>query len=160
MSDQATHARHDPQTEPGPPGAGLQARLRLWPGLVLAAVFWLVRVSASISEAPTYKFLVGMLIAPLVALAGIVLWWLLASRLRWSDRLLVVGTLVAVTAVTMVSADASFRGIGLVIYAPAHRGRRVGGMAGAFLSVSLAGPPGRSPADSRRNGRGLLSGAW
>ena len=67
--------------------------MRLWPGIALVAVFWLVRVWASIGEFAMYKFFVGMLIAPLVVLVGLVLWWLLASRLRWSDRLLVVGDL-------------------------------------------------------------------
>ena len=117
MSDQAAQAHHDPQSQPNSPGAGPQTRLRLWPGVVLVAVFWLVRVWATTGEFALYKFFVGMLIAPLVVLAGLALWWLLASRLRWCDRLLVVGTFVAVTAVAMVSADASFRGMALVLYA-------------------------------------------
>ena len=117
MSDQATQAHHEPQSEPDPPGAGLQTRLRLWPGIVLAAILWLVRIWTSIGEFAIYKFFVGMLIAPLVVLAGLALWWLLASRLRRSDRLLVVGAFLAVTAVTLVSADASFRGMGLLVCA-------------------------------------------
>ena len=40
-----------------------------------------------------FKFFVGLFIMPLVVLAGLLLWWLLASRLRWSDRWLVVGDL-------------------------------------------------------------------
>ena len=117
MSDQATQSHQDPKSQPDPAGASPQTRLRLWPGIVLVAVYWLVRIWASTGEFAMYKFFVGMLIAPLVVLAGLALWWLFASRLRWSDRLLVVGTFVAVTAVTMVAADASFRGMALVIYA-------------------------------------------
>jgi outer membrane protein assembly factor BamB len=85
--------------------------------MVLLAVFWLVRGWASLGEFAVHKFLVGMVIAPLVALLGLLLWWLLASRLRWFDRLLVVGTFVAVTTVTLLAADPSFRSIALVVYA-------------------------------------------
>jgi outer membrane protein assembly factor BamB len=89
----------------------------LWPGIALLAVFWLVRGWASTGEFARHKFFVGMLIAPLVVLLALLLWWLFASRLRWFDRLLVVATFVAVAAVTLVAADPSFRGLGLVVYA-------------------------------------------
>ena len=86
-------------------------------GIALLAVFWLVRGWASIGEFAMYKFFVSMLIAPSVVLLGLLLWWLLASRLRWYDRLLVVGTFVAVTTVTLVAADPSFRSVALAMYA-------------------------------------------
>jgi outer membrane protein assembly factor BamB len=89
----------------------------LWPGIALLAVFWLVRGWASIGEFAVYRFFVGRLIAPSVVLLGLLLWWLLASRLRWYDRLLVVGTFVAVTIATLVVADPSFRSMALPIYA-------------------------------------------
>ena len=117
MSDQTAQSHPNPQTRPDPPGASPQRGLRLWPGIVLVAVLWLVRVWASIGEFAMLNFFVGMLIAPLVVLAGIVLWWLFASRLRWPDRLLVVGTFAAVTVGTLVATDASFRGVSLVVYA-------------------------------------------
>ena len=117
MSDHVTPAPRDPQSQADVPDAGRHARLRLWPGIALLAVFWLVRGWASIGEFATYKFVVGMLIAPLVVLLGLLLWWLLASHLRWFDRLLVVGVFVAVTTVTLVAADPSFRSIALAIYA-------------------------------------------
>jgi outer membrane protein assembly factor BamB len=117
MSDHVTPAPRDPQSRSDLPEAGRHPRLRLWPGIALLAVFWLVRGWASMGEFATYKFLVGMLIAPFVVLLGLLLWWLLASRLRWYDRLLVVGTFVAVTTVTLLVADPSFRSIALVVYA-------------------------------------------
>ena len=64
-----------------------------------------------------YKFFVSVLIAPLVVMLGLLLWWLLASRLRWSDRWLVVGMFVAVTTVTLVVADRSFRSVALLFFA-------------------------------------------
>ena len=117
MSDQAVQPTEESQTETAQPAAGTQKRLRLWPGIVLVAVLWLMRVGATATEFAPWKFLYGMLIGPLVVLVGLLLWWLFASRLRWSDRWLVVGTLVAVAAGTMVLADASFGGFALALYA-------------------------------------------
>ena len=117
MSDHVTPVPCDPQSPSDLPDASRHTRLRLWPGIALLAVFWLVRGWASMGEFAMYKFFVGMLIAPLVVLLGLLLWWLLASRLRWFDRLLVVGTFVAVTTVTLVAADPSFRSIALAVYA-------------------------------------------
>src|SRR5208282_4413901 len=102
MVDQTTQPPHEPQSQPECTDAGPRTRLRLWPGIVLAAVLWLARVWAQTGEFALEKFFYGMLIVPLVVLVGLLLWWLLASRLRWSDRWLVVGTLVAVAAGTMV----------------------------------------------------------
>ena len=109
MSDQPTPAHPAPQSPPDPPGADQPSRLRLWPGTILVAVLWLARAWTGIGEFAMYKFFVGMLIVPLVVLVGVLVWWLLASRLRRFDRLLVVGAFVAVTAITMVSADVGFR---------------------------------------------------
>ena len=69
-----------------------QFRLRLWPGLVLVAVLWLARVVASMGEFSPGKFFFCMIIAPFAVLAGLQLWTLFASRMRWSDGILVFGT--------------------------------------------------------------------
>src|SRR5208282_3871341 len=97
MSDEATQAQPDPQSPPDPPRAGPHPGLRLWPGIVLMAVLWLVRAWAATGEPSHVKLFTGILIVPLAVLVGILLWWLLASRLRWSDRWLVVGTFAAAT---------------------------------------------------------------
>ena len=114
MSDQAIQTPSNPPARQ--PGSS-QSRVRLWPGIVLVTVLLAARGWLSIGEFSPLKFFVGMLIVPLAVGAGLILWWLFASRLRWSDRLQVVGTLAAMTAVVMLAADSSFRGMGLLIYA-------------------------------------------
>ena len=116
MSDQINQPHQSPQSPPERLDVGSRPRLRLWPGIVLTAILWLMRGWATIGEFAQYKFFIGLLIAPLVVLVGLLLWWLFASRLRWSDRLLVVGTFAAVVAGTMFFADASFRGPALLFY--------------------------------------------
>src|SRR5438105_2289200 len=74
------------------------AKLRLWPGIVLVSILWLTRAWVSSGEGSPSKFFFGLVIAPMAVLAGLLLWWLFASRLRWSDRL-TVATILAVVAV-------------------------------------------------------------
>jgi len=117
MSDATVQTHNDPQPQPDQPAAVGQSRLRLWPGIALLAIYWLVRAWATTGEFELYKFLYGMFIVPMVVMVGLLLWWLLASRIRWSDRWLVLGTFAAVIAGDMLFADPSFRGPGLVFYA-------------------------------------------
>lgn len=104
-------------SESGPSSAIAPPRLRLWPGIVLVAALWLARGWVTFTEFATHKFLLGMVTVPLAVVVGLLLWWLFASRLRRSDRWLVVGAWAAFLAVTWLLADASFRGLALVLYA-------------------------------------------
>ncbi len=136
MSEPTTQAQPNQPTPSIPISGTPPTRLRLWPGVVLVALLWAARAWTSIGEFAMYKFFIGMFITPLVVLVGLVLWWLFASRLRWSDRFLIVGTFVAVTAVTMFVAHESFRGMALMMYGlPAVATGSV-----AWLAVSFALP--------------------
>ena len=115
MSDQTTRTQQDPQSPTRPP-AGPPRGLRLWPGIVLVVAMWLVRGWASMGKRRRTNFSPACDRAA-VALLGVLLWWLFASRLRWSAGLLVAGTLVAVTVGTQFAAEPSVRGMVLVIYA-------------------------------------------
>ena len=55
--------------------------LRLWPGVALVAALWLVRVFSPMIDTPLFKFILPVLYAPLIALLGVLIWWLFASRL-------------------------------------------------------------------------------
>lgn len=92
-------------------------RLRLWPALVLVAAMWLVRLLVIVTEFAPWKFFFGLVLTPLAVVVGMICWTLLGSRLTWSDRLLLVGTLVGMTAFTMVVAGGDFPVIALILYA-------------------------------------------
>ena len=65
--------------------------LRLWPGVVIVILQWLVRfaVPALVPDAT----IIGLL-GELVGGAAILLWWLFLSRAPWSDRLGAVGVMI------------------------------------------------------------------
>lgn len=92
-------------------------RLRLWPGLILIAALWGIRIAASIGEFSPGRFFFSMVIAPIVVLAGVVLWTLFASRLRWSDSLVIVGAFAATSVGTILVAGKNFPVLALVLYA-------------------------------------------
>ena len=92
-------------------------QLRLWPGIALLAVFWLVRGWALMGEFATHKFLGRHVDRTAGRAAGTLALVAAGQPPAWFDRLLVVGTFVAVTAATLVVADPSFRSIALVVYA-------------------------------------------
>ena len=110
MSNPTTQVRSQPP-------ADAQNRLRLWPGLVLIACLGAARGIASMGEPSPSKFFTGLVITPVVVLAGLLLWWLLASRLRWPDRLLVVACFAVVTLATIFAAGSSFPVMALILYA-------------------------------------------
>ncbi len=99
------------------PVAAPRSRLRLWPALVLASLVVIARVYATNGEFSPNKFFIGMMVVPMVAALGLLLWWSFASRTRRSDRFLVVSTLLAVAAATVVIAGHHFPPITLILYA-------------------------------------------
>lgn len=91
-------------------------RLRLWPGVAIFALLAAVRGWASVGAGTPSQFFFGLILAPAAAVLLLMLWWLFASRLRWSDRLLVPGALVAISIVTIVVCGTDFPAMGLILY--------------------------------------------
>jgi outer membrane protein assembly factor BamB len=84
----ATPPAQVPSEVPAQP-ALVEKRPRLWPGVVLVALELIaITVPAWLAPGTTFH-LVGLFLAPMVAALGLVLWWLVASRVRWTDRLLI-----------------------------------------------------------------------
>ena len=91
--------------------------LRLWPGAAIVAALWALRIWAQAGEASRTKFFIGYMIAPLAATAGLLLWWLLFSRVRWSDRALVAGVFAALAGAAVAICGQDFPLMALILYA-------------------------------------------
>src|SRR5262245_30879907 len=78
-----------PKSDPSVPIATRRIP-RMWPALVLVAVYWAVLGIAKLLDpdviTPLQHFLT-IFYAPLVLSLGIVVWWLFFSRQAWVDRL-------------------------------------------------------------------------
>lgn len=74
--------------------------LRLWPGLVIAGLEWLVIVVPAWVAPVTMAHFVSWFLGPIVGTVGLLVWWLFASRLPRSDRWLGLPAFVVVGAVT------------------------------------------------------------
>jgi outer membrane protein assembly factor BamB len=91
----ASHLPEQPLAADGSaPGAlaaspRVQRRLRLWPGVAIIAIQWgVVKTIGFLKEGEQVEFMSTML-GPMIGGVAIFAWWLFASRLRWTDRLLV-----------------------------------------------------------------------
>jgi len=89
MSDVVSEIQSAPPPESRlPPLPPSLRRPRIWPGVGVVAVMWLVAVGPRWLELEPFLRFLGVFWAPIVGTAGVVVWWLFFSRLRWSDRLL------------------------------------------------------------------------
>src|SRR5207237_102102 len=94
-----------------------ERRLRLWPGVVLIALQWpLIRVPGWFAPGTMIQFY-SMFMGPMVLTAAVAGWWLLASRLRWTDRLLVLLFCAAAGAAVAPLCDASVAPMPLIVFA-------------------------------------------
>jgi outer membrane protein assembly factor BamB len=98
---QAAGARPEAQAPPAAvpqTAATAPRRLRLWPGVVIVALQWLLITVPGWVAPATYTQFLAMFWTPILAALGIVIWWLFASRLRWMDRWFGLVAFVAVAA--------------------------------------------------------------
>lgn len=91
--------------------------IRLWPALVLVAVLWLARLFAMTGEPSPFKFFLGLIIIPFSVIASLLIWTLFASRMKWFDRLLIVGAFVVVTIATSLVSGINFPVMALIMFA-------------------------------------------
>jgi outer membrane protein assembly factor BamB len=83
--------------------------LRLWPAVLIVAAEWLlITVPGWIIPGTMTQFML-MMYAPIAASVGLVIWWLSASRLDWSDRLLGAFVFLAGGAAALALCHDSFR---------------------------------------------------
>ena len=81
--------------------------LRIWPGVAIVAVVWLSRFGAPlVGVGAATEFLVRVL-GGLAGGAAVAAWWLAFSGAPWSERLGIVGLLIAALATTWLVGDQS-----------------------------------------------------
>src|SRR5262245_24052079 len=91
-------------------------RLRLWPGLVIVALQWLVMFGAGWIAPGEMIHFYAMFMTPFVAAIAIIFWWLLASRLPWSDRLLGLAACAAIGGAAAAVSDESMLPLAILFY--------------------------------------------
>ena len=83
--------------------------LRIWPGVAVVAVVWLSRFAAPLlGVGASTEFLVRVL-GGLAGGAAVAVWWLAFSRAPWSERLGIVGLLIAALGTTWLVGDRSIQ---------------------------------------------------
>jgi outer membrane protein assembly factor BamB len=98
------------------PSPSTERRLRLWPGVVLVVLqAALIFVPGWVAPGTMTQFM-GMFWGPVVGVAAVAAWWLFASRLRWTDRLLVPLINTAAAGLALLWCHPSFS-YGLLMYA-------------------------------------------
>ena len=75
-------------------------RLRLWPALIIVVVELTVWYLFGLYGSTNLQSVAGNLVTPLSGTIAVLLWWLLASRAPWRDRIL--GVVLFATAVAAI----------------------------------------------------------
>ncbi len=91
-------------------------RLRLWPGVVIFLVLVAVRGWGALGAGTPGQFFFGLVIGPAVCALALVLWWLFASGLRWSDRWLIPAAVAVISVVSAVVSSDHFGALGLIFF--------------------------------------------
>jgi outer membrane protein assembly factor BamB len=87
-----------------PDAAPSSRSLRLWPGVAIVAVQWLVRFGLPIAAPDATMFAV---IGGLAGFPALVIWWLFFSRAAWFDRIAAIILMIAALAATYPFLDVS-----------------------------------------------------
>ena len=83
----------------------------------MVTCLWLIQAWSVTGEFALIKFMLGKMISPIATALGLVIWWLFATRLRWTDRRLSVGVLTMVTIASPLIAGSNFPPMAMMIYA-------------------------------------------
>jgi outer membrane protein assembly factor BamB len=104
-----------PETSAAAPS--VKRRLRLWPGIAIIALQWgVVTAIRQIYQGTQTEFM-AMMFGPIVGTVAIFAWWLFASRLRWTDRLLIPALFAASIGWVLIVGDESIGMMAILLYA-------------------------------------------
>ena len=94
----------------------LRKPLRLWPGVVAVALLWLARFGLKAAIPGFAGFRLGAM-AGLAGALAVLLWWVLSSRARWSERFGAIGLMALALGATWQVRHESMGPFWLVLYA-------------------------------------------
>lgn len=103
-----------------PPATSLPqetSRPRVWPAIVIVASMWLIRWWGTTGDGSPQKFMIAYLFGPLLAVLGLLIWWLVVPRIRGWDRLLIVGSLIGLFTATVFIGGQDFPLMALILFA-------------------------------------------
>lgn len=111
MSPSTTSAtlNTEKSTEHSAVASSSPARLRVWPAVVLVALFWLFLYANHHFELSGGLRFVSRLLSYAVVLLAFLVWWLTRSSIRWRDRLAAVAVMLAAGALACIAADGVMR---------------------------------------------------
>jgi outer membrane protein assembly factor BamB len=95
-----------------PVPAAAPAQPRVWPAVLIVVLMWLVMKAVSWTAPGTFGQFMALFWGPIVGFGAVAVWWLFASRVRWLDRLLILGVFLLAAAATALLADSS---IGIMV---------------------------------------------
>jgi outer membrane protein assembly factor BamB len=116
MGDPTVPVPSSPLPSQAPVPDSAPPRPRIWPGVVLVILQWLIILVPGWVAPVTMAHFMGWFLGPVVGVAALAIWWLFASRVRWADRFLVVLVCLGAGAVTWFFCHPTFQLIGLVMY--------------------------------------------
>jgi len=76
-----------PAPKPAPEQSPANQQPRVWPALVLIAIYWLAWGSVTLFAPGTFTQFLTLFWTPMIIAAGVLVWWLFFSKLPWSYRL-------------------------------------------------------------------------
>jgi len=94
-----------------------ERRLRLWPAVIILALQWLGSLVPAWVVPGTMAHFFSMFLAPQIGALLLMLWWLLGSRLRWTDRLIGIAVFLASGTAAAFLCDKSVPPVALLLYA-------------------------------------------
>src|SRR5215472_1666665 len=105
-----------PLSSPGSADVSRPRRMRLWPGVLIIVLEWLLITVPGLVVPATMTHFMSIFWGPVLAMVALTAWWFFASRLPWTDRWLVPLACLAAAAAAWPFFHPSFSLFGVAIY--------------------------------------------
>jgi outer membrane protein assembly factor BamB len=113
-------------------------RLRIWPAIPLLLYMLGATLAKPLVQEITFQIVLLLTLGPMVCAALLIVWWLFASRARWTDRLLGLVGIVVLTVAGMLLGDPTIRPVPVPAVSPLMVGA-IGAFAAGAVVFSFWG---------------------